>query len=375
MTQAILLIAAAFCGFIGTWAVRRVAIRLGILSYPNQVVRDIRPPVPYLGGIGVLLGASVALILFGRDEPIRLTVFAGFVAFILLGLIDDLVEMRWWTKLSAQFVIAGIATVAGFLRGHPGMYWRITGWTPLDAVVSCLWLVTVVNAVNLIDVSDGLAASVCAVVLMCWGLFAESASSSTYLAVAGACLGFLWWNRPPAKIYLGDCGSQALGFLLGVAALDGFLYLPGSKLRILTPILCTGVPLFELIFLTVVRIRKGLPWWRGSPDHFALRLQQAGLKKSQIDLLAAWAAFGLWISGMMIAQAMTRNGVLFLAFLVGGLGIFWKILLMWEVKIGKHVPVVRMPLNSESVEVNGRLNETAFLNTRHTESSWQTEAR
>jgi UDP-GlcNAc:undecaprenyl-phosphate/decaprenyl-phosphate GlcNAc-1-phosphate transferase len=363
-----LLIAAVFCGFLGTWAVRRVAIRLGVLSYPNQVVREIRPPVPYLGGIGVLLGASVALILFGRGEPIRLTVFAGFVAFILLGLIDDLVEMRWWTKLSAQFAIAGVATVAGFLRGHPGMYWQITGWTPLDAVVSCVWLVTVVNAVNLIDVSDGLAASICAVVLMCWGLFAESASSSTYLAVAGACLGFLWWNWPSARIYLGDCGSQALGFLLGVAALDGFLYLPASKLRILVPILCTGVPLFELIFLTVVRIRKGLPWWRGSPDHFALRLQQAGLKKSQIALLAAWAAFGLWVSGMMIARATTPNGVLYLVFLLVGMGICWKTLLTWEVKISKHVPVVKMPLSSESVIANHMPDESAFLKARRSES-------
>jgi UDP-GlcNAc:undecaprenyl-phosphate GlcNAc-1-phosphate transferase len=360
MGQMNLLIAAVFGGFVGTWAIRRLALRLGILSFPNNVVHEIRPPVPYLGGIGVLLGALVALLLVGRSEPIRLTVIAGFVAFILLGLLDDLVELRWWTKLAGQFAIAGVATVAGFLRGHPGMYWRITGWTPLDAVASCVWLVTVVNAVNLIDVSDGLAASVCAINLLCWGLFAQSASSSTYLAVAGACLGFLWWNKPPARIYLGDCGSQALGFLLGVAALDGFLYLPGSELRILTPILCTGVPLFELVFLVVVRVRKGLPWWRGSPDHFALRLQLAGLKKSQISFLAAWAAFGLWVSGMILARATTRNELLYLLFLLVGLGICWKGLLVWEVKIAKLPPATQVPLDSELREARW-LNETATL--------------
>jgi len=347
MTLMILLIAAVVAGFLGTWAARRLALRLRILSYPNKVVHDVRPPVPYLGGIGVLLGALVALTLAGRGEPIRLTVIAGFVAFILLGLLDDVVELRWWTKLAGQFAIAGMATVAGFLRGHPGMYWRITGWTPLDALVSCVWLVTAVNAVNLIDVSDGLAASVCAVNLLCWGLFAQSASSSTYLAVGGACLGFLWWNRPPARIYLGDCGSQALGFLLGVAALDGFLYLPGSGLRILTPILCTGVPLYELLFLVVVRVRKGLPWWRGSPDHFSLRLQQAGLRKSQINVLAAWASLGFWISGMIMARATKQYGVLYLLFLLVGLGISWKLLLVWEVKIAQHPPAPQMPLDSE----------------------------
>jgi len=347
MAQIRLLLIAAFGGFAGTWAVRRLALRVGFLSYANNVVRDNRPPVPYLGGVGVLLGAFIALILAGSGEPIRLTVVAGFFAFISLGLLDDLVELRWWTKLAGQFAIAGAVTVAGLLRGHPGVYWRITGSAPLDAAVSCLWLVTVVNAVNLVDVSDGLAASVCAVNLLCWGLFAQSASSSTYLAVAGACLGFLWWNKPPARIYLGDSGSQALGFVLGVAALDGFLYLHGSELRILTPALCTGVPLFELVFLVAVRFRKGIPWWRGSPDHFALRLQLAGLTKLQIALLASWASFGLWISGMIIARERARNELLYLVFLIVGLGICWRLLLVWEVRIGKHPSVSQMPLESE----------------------------
>jgi UDP-GlcNAc:undecaprenyl-phosphate GlcNAc-1-phosphate transferase len=364
MAQIRLLIIAIFGGFVGTWAVRRLALRLGFLSYPNNVVRDIRPPVPYLGGMGVLLGAFVALILAGTGDPIRLTVVAGFIAFISFGLLDDLVELRWWTKLAGQFAIAGAVTVAGFLRGHPGVYWRITGFAPLDAAISCLWLITVVNAVNLIDVSDGLAAAVCVVNLLCWGLFAQSASSSTYLAVAGACLGFLWWNKPPARIYLGDCGSQALGFVLGVAALDGFLYLHGSQLRILTPILCTGVPLFELLFLVVVRIRKGIPWWRGSPDHFALRLQQAGLSKSQIALLAGWASFGLWISGMIIARETARNELLYLLFLIVGLGICWRLLLVWEVRIAKHPSVSEMPLDSEVREAARRGDRVAFERTR-----------
>ena len=349
-----MLLVAALGGFAATWAVRRLAIHLGVLSYPNKVVRDNRPPVPYLGGLGVLFGALVALALVGRGDPIRLTVIAGFVAFIILGLIDDLVELRWWTKLAGQFGIAIVATVAGFLRGHPGMYWRLTGYTPLDAVISCVWLVTLVNAVNLIDVSDGLAASVCAVDLLCWGLFAQSASSSTYLAVAGACLGFLWWNRPPARIYLGDCGSQALGFLLGVAALDGFLYLPGSELRILTPILSAGVPLFELVFLIVVRLRKGVPWWKGSPDHFALRLQQAGLTKSQVAFLAAWASFGLWISGMIFARATTRNEMLYLLFLVGAMGIGWRMLLAYEVRVAIHPVEQITPRDSEADEQKRR---------------------
>jgi hypothetical protein len=89
-------------------------------------------------------------------------------------------------------------------------------------------------------------------------------------------------------------GAQALGFLMGFAALDYFVSQPCSGTRFVTPILGTAVPLFELVFITVVRVRKGLPWWKGSPDHFALRLQRAGLSKSMIDLLAAGLIGLLW---------------------------------------------------------------------------------
>jgi UDP-GlcNAc:undecaprenyl-phosphate GlcNAc-1-phosphate transferase len=193
-----------------------------------------------------------------------------------------------------------------------------------------LWLVAVANALNFLDVCDGLAASIAFINLLCWGWFVQSSSSVIYLAVAGACVGFLWWNKPPARIYLGDCGSLSLGFLLAVAALQGALVLPPTRIRPFTPILFTAVPLFELAFITTVRLQKGLPWWRGSPDHFSLRLQQAGWKKYQIDLGAVCASAAMWASGWIIGSAPPHYAVLLLALLVTLAGICWRILLQWE---------------------------------------------
>jgi UDP-GlcNAc:undecaprenyl-phosphate GlcNAc-1-phosphate transferase len=123
----------------------------------------------------------------------------------------------------------------------------------------------------------------------------------------------------------------ALGFLMGVAALDGFVALPNTTFRVVIPILCTAVPLFELVFITSVRARKGLPWWKGSPDHFALRLQRAGLSKSLIDILATGLSVALWFCGMALARMPGLSGLLFLVSMLTGLAVCWRLLLLWEV--------------------------------------------
>ncbi|HZD32086.1 MAG TPA: hypothetical protein VE779_10550, partial [Candidatus Angelobacter sp.] len=106
---------------------------------------------------------------------------------------------------------------------------------------------------------------------------------------------------------------------------------PGSGVRVLAPILCTGVPLFELLFITVARIRKGMPWWKGSPDHFALRLQHAGLRKASIDLLAAGLTAVLWVSGAAMARLSALPALLLLAVVLTGMAVCWRLLLSWEV--------------------------------------------
>ncbi len=325
-----LVIAAAILGGFGTRTMLILATRLGVMNYPNPIVRDHREAIPYLGGLGVLIGATLALILCGQSVALRYVIFGGFVAFLLLGLVDDVLNLRWWIKLSSQIAIAGGLTLVGFLGGFPELCWRITGWVPFDVLVSCLWLVAVVNAMNFLDVCDGVVASLAFINLLCSGWVVPSNSSVIYLAVAGGCVGFLWWNRPPARIYLGDCGSLGLGFLIAVAALQVSQVLPPTRIRLFTPILFAAVPLFELVFITTVRLQKGLPWWRGSPDHVALRLQKAGLKKYQVDLLLMCASVALWACGMIVGSASKYYALLLLALLLALAGVCWQMLLRWD---------------------------------------------
>ena len=133
---------------------------------------------------------------------------------------------------------------------------------------------------------------------------------------------------------MGDCGSQALGYLLGLTALEHVVESPPRSvgMGLLAAVLFTSVPLFELAFITTVRIRKGLPWWKGSPDHFALRLQEAGFSKLQVNLLAAGVSLGAWLGGLVVARAGGAWAALVMVVLAASTAFCWKLLLSWEVK-------------------------------------------
>jgi UDP-GlcNAc:undecaprenyl-phosphate GlcNAc-1-phosphate transferase len=295
-------------GFGGTFVARAVARRLGIMNAPNPLVPQHVRPVAYLGGVGVALGVGAgfaAAAALGRPVPLGYVVPA--LLYLVLGLVDDLRILTPAAKFGLQSLIAALAVGLGVRA-------PLTGIAMLDAGISWLWIVTVVNAFNLTDVCDGLVASLSAVMFAALGLL-DPAQAGIAWIVAASALGFLAWNRPPASIFLGDSGSHLLGFLAGALALSAprgdvppvLLWLAGGMIL--------GVPLFEVLFVSLVRMRKGLPWWRGSSDHFSLRLQAAGLSRARTDgvacaVAAAWAAGGLLMPrlGALAATALLATG-------------------------------------------------------------------
>jgi UDP-GlcNAc:undecaprenyl-phosphate GlcNAc-1-phosphate transferase len=290
-------------GVAGTALVRRLALHLGIVSQPNPIVAQHTRPVAYLGGLGVAAAAGFAYALARAANVLspalsqapagEHALIAGGFFFLLLGVVDDL----WPFRPAVKFVLQTVAATAavGLGLGYP---W--TGWVLLDVSLTVLWIVTLVNAVNFIDVCDGLVGGL-AVLLFLFLAHGTSASPALPLALAGAAAGFLVFNLPPARIFLGDAGSLSLGFLLAA------LVLPPVGETSLWPalavmLLSMAVPLFELVFITTARLAKGLPWWRGSPDHFALRLQAAGWSRLQ----AALAGWGAALLGCVCAEALPR---------------------------------------------------------------------
>ena len=188
-----------------------------------------------------------------------------------------------------QLLVATTAVSAG-LRAP------LTGLPSIDAGLTVFWIVAVVNALNFMDVCDGLVAGTSVIFLFGAGLIVGGVP--VWWAFSGAAAGFLLYNRPRASIFLGDAGSHFFGFLAAAVGIQ-IVQSQGNWPGLLSLGLLLVLPLFELVYVTGVRVANGDPIWKGSGDHVALRLQHAGL--------SSWKTIGLmWSLGLVGAVAATR---------------------------------------------------------------------
>lgn len=289
-----LAIVSFFLGVLATLACRPLARWTHMLNYPNPIVSQHIKATPYLGGLAVAMGAFAGFFMTGSlaripelttvittpRHPPTVFMIIGVLGFLVLGLLDDAVALTPFVKLGLQCVL----TVASLRLGQVidedvGAWWQLA--------LNTLWIVGIVNAVNFTDVCDGLVSGLCCIAL---GIVAltGNAHSEWALALAGSTAGFLVFNFPPASIFLGDAGSHFLGFTLAAMTLPGDIL----GMHHLAPTQLTFGPLllmvfiFELLFITRMRLAKGLKWWRGSPDHFSLRMQAAGFSKTRTVVIA-----------------------------------------------------------------------------------------
>ena len=243
--------------------VRKGAARLGRVSPPNPAVDGHNRPTPYVGGLAVFL-AVLPFILFCDDSRWTL----GVVMMMGLGLVDDL-----WALSPAWKVLGQAAAATSAAAG--GIAVQATGNALLDGGLTVLWLVWITNAFNVIDVMDGLAAGVGGVASLGFAVgfawLGQGGPAVLATALSGALLGFLIYNFHPAKIFMGDTGSLFAGCLLGCLALG--LQRQGHGIP---GFVLLGFPLFEAVFLVLVRHRGGRRWYLSSRDHTAQRLVQMG---------------------------------------------------------------------------------------------------
>ena len=297
----LILLVALATGVIATIAARAIAHRFGIVSHPNPIVPQHTKPIAYLGGAGMAAAALVAIACIQPRPPLAFVVAPAL--FLILGLVDDLRPFSAATKLVLQ-IVAAILTA--LVLGH-------------DVALAVAWIVVCVNAFNLIDVCDGLLAGVGAIAFGAWSI-ADPAHAPIALAFAGACAGFLVFNFPDASIFAGDAGSHVLGASFAVLTVSAA---PLARPRVaLAAVVAAAVPLFETAFVMVMRIRKRRPWWRGSRDHFSLRLQSAGWTKRQ-TVLASYAAAAF--CGAAAIVVMRMNAIVAIAVLVAAVVAWWRL--------------------------------------------------
>ena len=290
----VLLLVATLCSAVATWFARALARRCGVVAKPNPIVSQHTRSVACLGGAGIAVGVLVSLGILAALTPtsardtylgdrLILALPVAGAGYLVLGLVDDVVKLRPALKFVGQSIVAIVAISMGMVA-------PCTGQPLVDAALSWFWIVTLVNAFNMTDVCDGLVGGLSLVTFAFIGLSGPGFDPLA-LAVAGACAGFLFFNIPRATIFLGDGGSHLLGFLAAAGTMN-LIRDATSADRVIVfaqVVLFVAVPLFESVFITLVRVRKREPWWRGSPDHFSLRMQAAGLTALQTDVIA-WAA-------------------------------------------------------------------------------------
>jgi UDP-GlcNAc:undecaprenyl-phosphate GlcNAc-1-phosphate transferase len=274
-----------------------LARRIGFMDRPNTALKVHAEPVPYLGGLAIFLSfiAAVLIVKLARfpssiPEPwifdLHLlrgvyAILAGGLAALVLGLIDDAHALSPQLKFIGQ--ILGALILVKF-----GLRVRFIDNEVLSVVLTVFWVLTVTNAMNFVDIMDGLAAGVGGIASLGFLLFSLNSGrfndSVAAAALAGACFGFLAFNFAPARVYMGDAGSHFIGFSLAAISLN-LSYSHQNYLAVFSPILILALPLFDLMLMTVIRTKKGIPPWKGSPDHIPLRLRALGLSKVKTVLI------------------------------------------------------------------------------------------
>jgi UDP-GlcNAc:undecaprenyl-phosphate GlcNAc-1-phosphate transferase len=273
-------------GLYFTPVARQAALRFGIVDHPDGGLKQQAEPVPYLGGVAVFLAYLISLGTVLQFDHLLLGLLLAGTLTLLVGLIDDFGVLTPLAKLAgigvAVFALLRSGAVIELAEVPPSLRW------PLAA----LWLLAIANAFNLLDVMDGLAAGVGAIAAVAMAVVAvatdELGLAAASLALAGALGGFAVFNFNPARIYLGDAGSLAVGITLGAVAL-ALRWSDRSPAGFLAPLAILVVPLADTAYVSVLRARVGKPFWHGSPDHFPLRLRRALSGRVRPAVLACYA--------------------------------------------------------------------------------------
>ena len=323
--------------YVMTPPVKRFAEKVGAIDVPRDNRRVHDHPIPRMGGLAIFIGFVLSLIFFVPMSTKVLGLLVGSVIIAVMGGVDDIVSLNPWVKLAGQIVAALVAIRCGLVFdviSNPNIFAEETyieiGW--LSIPLTMLWIVGCTNAVNLIDGLDGLAVGVSTIsslTMLVVAMFVAEPSVAVILAaLTGACLGFIPYNFNPAKIFMGDVGSQLLGFVLSTVSILG-MFKFHAIITFLVPLLALAVPLADTTFAFFRRIIHGQSPFHADKGHFHHRLLAIGLSQKQ----AVAVLYGISAVLGLIAVLLAGSGVLvrtccavcaFIIALAVWLYVFWR---------------------------------------------------
>ena len=286
---------------------RGIARRAKLLDYPGG--RKLQAsPVAYLGGLAVaapITLGSILIVFTSISSDLKNQFFLGLIlpslAIAFIGLLDDLYQLPPWPRFIAQSGVGVITSLMLYLSGG-GVQLFDNPW--INGLLTSVWVITIINALNFMDNMDGLATSLSIVISL--SLFILSYLNGQYLiaalcmALAAACIGFLFWNRRPASIYLGDAGALYLGFLLAAISIRVDINSDTEFIRVLAPLLIFAIPVIDITQVVISRVVKGKSPFEGGRDHLSHLLLNKGLSEGKVLALITASALILALIGVFL---------------------------------------------------------------------------
>lgn len=285
---------------------RKISIKFKILSLRGMP----------LVGLGVAVSFIICFGLFTAGSSFKemLGIVISACIILIFGAVDDWREMSILAKFLVQLTAASLLIFFG-VKTQIVYIGNLT-----NILVTLIWIIGITNAFNLLDIMDGLAAGVALIsasALFLIALFNQDVNSLVFLsALIGSILGFLIYNLPPAKAYLGNCGSHFLGFIMAAVTII-ISYAPlERKIALLSPVLVLGFVIFDTAFLILIRIRNKRNPCKKSKDHLALRFLELGYSKRAILALMLGLSFIFSTCGVLVSRLSNTWGVSIIFFMV-----------------------------------------------------------
>lgn len=254
-----------------TYLSKIVATYIGAMDIPNERSAHTKP-TPLLGGIGIFLSFLLGYILFGRESTLMLSILISSFLILILGIFDDLKPIPAKIKFIFHFVVAAIVVFYGNLTlGSFDLFGIVIDFGVLSPYVTMFIIVAIINAMNLIDGLDGLCAGISSIYFLTIGIIALILNQYNGLDIVlsfimfGSCMGFLVFNFPPAKIFMGDTGSTFLGLMISVIMLLGFKTVTLTSLVI--PLALLALPILDTLFAIIRRAVNKKPLGEADKEH------------------------------------------------------------------------------------------------------------
>lgn len=283
--------------YLVTFPVKKLAIKLKVMDFPNH--RKIHKAItPKLGGLAIFLGVIFAGLYLQAQHQHLPEIFLGALVIIITGAIDDRYQVRPVIKLTGQLIAASFLISSGLIIDKITIpFFGMIDLGFVSVLVTVLWIVGITNAINLIDGLDGLATGVSTIALISMFIMAiidtQLLAASLCIILIGANLGFLFHNFYPAKIYMGDTGSNFLGYMIAVVSMLG-LFKNIALFSFIIPIIVLAVPIFDTLFAIVRRAYNKENIMLADNKHIHYRLLQAGYthRKTVLIIYGFSALFG-----------------------------------------------------------------------------------